>query len=128
MAIRGADEAVTVPVGRYAFLSVSVTLLERNPYLGGKLAGWREPASDGTPVDVEHGFHAFFRHYYNLRHRGRHVAWLLPVALAALAIAALAASLSRGTITLIDYGLVRRELYHPARRSGTCRSGCRALV
>lgn len=35
------------------------------------------------------------RHYYNLRHRGRYVAWLLPVALAVLAIAALVATPAR---------------------------------
>lgn len=34
-------------------------------------------------------------------------------------IAALGASLTRGSITLIDYGLTRREYYHPQRSSGT---------
>ncbi|HEY8519397.1 MAG TPA: SAM-dependent methyltransferase [Gammaproteobacteria bacterium] len=34
-------------------------------------------------------------------------------------IASLAALLRRGSITLIDYGLVRREYYHPSRREGT---------
>lgn len=43
-----------------------VTLLERNPYIGGKVAGWRETLEDGFDASVEHGFHAFFRHYYNL--------------------------------------------------------------
>ena len=43
-----------------------VTLLERNPYIGGKVAGWRETLDDGFDASVEHGFHAFFRHYYNL--------------------------------------------------------------
>ncbi len=43
-----------------------VTLLERNPYIGGKVAGWRERLDDGFDASVEHGFHAFFRHYYNL--------------------------------------------------------------
>lgn len=40
-----------------------VTVIDRNPYLGGKLASWKE---DG--VEIEHGFHAFFRHYFNLLH------------------------------------------------------------
>jgi len=44
----------------------AVTLRERNPYLGGKIGAWRERSSDGTELEVEHGFHAFFRHYYNL--------------------------------------------------------------
>lgn len=43
-----------------------VTVLEKNSYLGGKLGAWRERLSDGFEADVEHGFHAFFRHYYNL--------------------------------------------------------------
>lgn len=36
-----------------------VTLFERNDYLGGKVGSW--------PVSLEHGFHAFFRQYHNLR-------------------------------------------------------------
>ena len=44
----------------------SVTVLEKNAYLGGKVAGWRERLDDGFDASVEHGFHAFFRHYYNL--------------------------------------------------------------
>jgi carotenoid phi-ring synthase / carotenoid chi-ring synthase len=43
-----------------------VTLIERNPYLGGKIAGWHEQLDDGFETRIEHGFHAFFRHYYNL--------------------------------------------------------------
>jgi isorenieratene synthase len=45
---------------------LSVTLMERNPYLGGKVGAWTETADDGSELEVEHGFHAFFRHYYNL--------------------------------------------------------------
>ncbi|MEM6294662.1 MAG: lycopene cyclase domain-containing protein [Myxococcota bacterium] len=44
----------------------SVTLMEKNPYLGGKVAAWKETLDDGFEATVEHGFHAFFRHYYNL--------------------------------------------------------------
>ncbi len=43
-----------------------VTVLEKNAYLGGKVAGWRERLDDGFDASIEHGFHAFFRHYYNL--------------------------------------------------------------
>jgi isorenieratene synthase len=43
-----------------------VTLLERDAHLGGKLAAWRERLPDGFDAPIEHGFHAFFRHYYNL--------------------------------------------------------------
>lgn len=48
----------------------AVTLFERDERLGGKLAGWTETLADGFRAPVEHGFHAFFRHYHNLR------AWL----------------------------------------------------
>lgn len=43
-----------------------VTLYEANRYLGGKVGGWRETDSTGTELPVDHGFHAFFRQYYNL--------------------------------------------------------------
>jgi isorenieratene synthase len=44
---------------------IAVTLLERNAYLGGKIGAWKVPVDDGHQT-VEHGFHAFFRQYYNL--------------------------------------------------------------
>ena len=44
---------------------MSVTLLERNHYLGGKIGAWKTDI-EGTPQTVDHGFHAFFRQYYNL--------------------------------------------------------------
>jgi len=44
-----------------------VTLFERNHYLGGKAGCWDVPFDDGNITKVDHGFHAFFRHYYNLR-------------------------------------------------------------
>lgn len=45
-----------------------VTLLERASQLGGKLTGWplELPAALGGQVVMEHGFHGFFRQYYNL--------------------------------------------------------------
>ncbi|WP_344609975.1 FAD-dependent oxidoreductase, partial [Streptomyces glaucus] len=46
---------------------VRVTLYERDAVLGGRLAGWPTRLSDGTPVTMSRGFHAFFRQYYNLR-------------------------------------------------------------
>ncbi|MCV7218404.1 FAD-dependent oxidoreductase [Mycobacterium crocinum] len=49
---------------------VSVELLERERYLGGRVGGWTEQLADGTDVANNRGFHAFFRQYYNLR-------WLL---------------------------------------------------
>jgi len=44
-----------------------VTLFERNPYLGGKVGAWDVSFGDGYATKVDHGFHAFFKHYYNLR-------------------------------------------------------------
>src|SRR5246127_4420980 len=46
---------------------VSVDVLERESYLGGRVGGWTEPGPDGTPIAMNRGFHAFFRQYYNLR-------------------------------------------------------------
>ncbi|MGX1274131.1 FAD-dependent oxidoreductase [Streptomyces phaeoluteigriseus] len=46
---------------------VHVTLHEREPVLGGRLAGWPTGLADGSTVTMSRGFHAFFRQYYNLR-------------------------------------------------------------
>ena len=46
---------------------VRVTLLEANTYLGGRLGAWPARLPDGTEQTIEHGFHAFFRHYYTWR-------------------------------------------------------------
>jgi isorenieratene synthase len=43
-----------------------VVLREGKAHLGGKLGAWRERLPSGEEQVVEHGFHAFFRHYYNL--------------------------------------------------------------
>ncbi len=55
-------------IGAAAILAergVRVTLLEGNDYLGGKIGAWKVAVGDGEQT-VEHGFHAFFRQYYNL--------------------------------------------------------------
>lgn len=46
---------------------VAVTLLEAAPTLGGRLGAWPIRLPDGTEQVLEHGFHAFFRHYYTWR-------------------------------------------------------------
>jgi isorenieratene synthase len=46
---------------------VRVTLVEAAPTLGGRLGAWPHTLPDGTEQVVEHGFHAFFRHYYTWR-------------------------------------------------------------
>jgi isorenieratene synthase len=44
---------------------IGVTLFEREAYLGGKIGAWKVPVGNGEHT-IEHGFHAFFRQYYNL--------------------------------------------------------------
>ena len=62
---------------------VAVTLLEAAPTLGGRLGAWPHTLPDGTAQVVEHGFHAFFRHYYTwravLRRADPRLAFLRPV-------------------------------------------------
>ncbi|MEC4812007.1 MAG: FAD-dependent oxidoreductase [Scytonema sp. PMC 1069.18] len=43
----------------------AVTLLEKSPQLGGKIASW-EIQVGGETFMMEHGFHGFFPQYYNL--------------------------------------------------------------
>lgn len=61
---------------------VSVTLLEAEAELGGRVRAWPDRLGDGTPFHMERGFHAFFRQYYNLRDflRRAGVAGLVPLA------------------------------------------------
>ena len=44
-----------------------VKIFEKEKYLGGKVGSWPFKFEDGYSTNVEHGFHAFFRQYYNLR-------------------------------------------------------------
>ena len=44
----------------------TVTLLERSPQLGGKIASWSIQVGTET-FRMEHGFHGFFPQYYNLK-------------------------------------------------------------
>ena len=44
-----------------------VTVLERENFLGGRAGAWTDRLKDGTTFEMERGFHAFFRQYYNLR-------------------------------------------------------------
>jgi isorenieratene synthase len=45
----------------------AVTVVEKEDFLGGRAGAWTESLRDGTPFEMERGFHAFFRHYYNVR-------------------------------------------------------------
>ena len=46
---------------------VGTTLLEREPALGGRAGAFPLHLATGETVQMERGFHAFFRQYYNLR-------------------------------------------------------------
>lgn len=45
---------------------IDVEVVEKEPYLGGRVGGWTEQ-DDGADLPMNRGFHAFFRQYYNLR-------------------------------------------------------------
>jgi carotenoid phi-ring synthase / carotenoid chi-ring synthase len=48
----------------------TVTVREAGPVPGGRLSSWSDqlsPAAGGGPFQMERGFHAFFRQYYNAR-------------------------------------------------------------
>lgn len=67
----GAGIAGLAAAAGLAERGVTVDVLEREPNLGGRVAGWTERIEDGplggTDVANNRGFHAFFRQYYNLR-------------------------------------------------------------
>jgi len=44
-----------------------VNLFEKDNFLGGKVGSWNVKFDNDFETKVEHGFHAFFRQYYNLR-------------------------------------------------------------
>jgi isorenieratene synthase len=51
---------------------ISVDIVEREEYLGGRVGAWTEQYR-GVEVAMNRGFHAFFRQYYNLRELLRRV-------------------------------------------------------
>jgi isorenieratene synthase len=67
VAVVGAGIAGLAAATLLAERGFAVTLHEANDFLGGKLGSWPVRFPDGFQTQVEHGFHAFFRQYYNLR-------------------------------------------------------------
>lgn len=70
------EKKVAVVGGGIAGIVSSITLVERGfkvhlfekeNYLGGKIGSWPVEFNNGFKTNVEHGFHGFFRQYYNLR-------------------------------------------------------------
>lgn len=66
VAVVGAGIAGIAAAANLAERGFEVDLYEKNEYLGGKLGAWKFE-SNGETLEMEHGFHAFFRQYYNLR-------------------------------------------------------------
>lgn len=63
----GAGIAGLAAAAGLAERGVTVDVVERESYLGGRVGGWPDTLGDGTDVAMNRGFHAFFRQYYNLR-------------------------------------------------------------
>lgn len=65
--VGGGIAGLTAALG-LAEQGVTVTLLEREEALGGRVRSWPVDLGDGSPdARMSRGFHAFFRQYYNLR-------------------------------------------------------------
>ena len=67
VAIVGAGIAGLAAATGLAERGVAVDVFEREPSIGGRVAGWSDTLADGSEVTMNRGFHAFFRQYYNLR-------------------------------------------------------------
>ncbi|MDX2002325.1 MAG: FAD-dependent oxidoreductase [Chitinophagales bacterium] len=66
VAVIGGGLAGISAASNLAARGFKVTLFEKDRFLGGKVGAWTFE-SQGETLNVEHGFHAFFRQYYNLR-------------------------------------------------------------
>ncbi len=65
VAVIGGGLAGIAAASTLAERGLSVTLFEQAARIGGKIGGERVSV-EGVPYELDHGFHAFFRHYYNL--------------------------------------------------------------
>jgi isorenieratene synthase len=66
VAIIGSGIAGISAAANLAERGFEVHIIERENFIGGKVGSWTFE-SKGETFSVEHGFHAFFRQYYNLR-------------------------------------------------------------
>jgi carotenoid phi-ring synthase / carotenoid chi-ring synthase len=67
VSVIGAGIAGLTAAALLAERGFGVTLLEKNGYLGGKAGSWKAVLEGGFEAQVDHGFHGFFRQYFNLR-------------------------------------------------------------
>ncbi|HET6486176.1 MAG TPA: FAD-dependent oxidoreductase, partial [Spirochaetia bacterium] len=67
VAVIGAGIAGLTAATLLADRGFRVTVFEANAYLGGKAGSWIQELPDGFRARIDHGFHGFFRQYYNLR-------------------------------------------------------------
>jgi isorenieratene synthase len=67
VAVVGGGLAGVAAAVALAEAGVRVRLFEAGPVLGGRVSAWPERLATGEAVEMDRGFHAFFRQYYNLR-------------------------------------------------------------
>jgi carotenoid phi-ring synthase / carotenoid chi-ring synthase len=67
VAVIGAGIAGLTAAALLAERGFEVTLMEKNAHIGGKAGSWKAVFDDGFEAQVDHGFHGFFRQYFNLR-------------------------------------------------------------
>jgi isorenieratene synthase len=67
VAVVGSGLAGLAAALKLAARGFAVVLFERNAQIGGKLAAWPTTLPSGESIGMAHGFHAFFRNYYNLQ-------------------------------------------------------------
>ncbi len=65
--IAGGGLAGVAAAVAFAERGVSVVLAERESFLGGRAGAWTDRLATGESFEMERGFHAFFRQYYNLQ-------------------------------------------------------------
>jgi isorenieratene synthase len=67
VAVIGAGLAGIAASSVLAERGFDVTLFDKNSHIGGKVGSREVEFENGYKTHIDHGFHAFFRHYYNLR-------------------------------------------------------------
>jgi isorenieratene synthase len=66
VAVIGAGLAGMSAAAYLAPRGFKIDVFEKDSFIGGKIGSWPVTFDDGYQTNVEHGFHGFFRQYYNL--------------------------------------------------------------